>query len=58
MSRIDQWGQHWFLEESHKKKQSDSWEDVWRYPSEYLAKRLSMILYEVDIQINRAHLTP
>ena len=41
-----------------ERKQSDSWEDVSRYLSEYLANKLGMDLYEVDMQVSRAHSTP
>ena len=36
---IDQWGQQWFLE-GYQREQSDSWEDVSRYLSEYLANQI------------------
>ena len=40
------------------REQSDSWEDVSRYLSEYLANKLGMNLYKVDMQVSRAHHTP
>ena len=39
-------------------EQSDSWEDASRYLSEYLAKKLGMDLYELDMQVSRVHRTP
>ena len=41
-----------------EREQSDSWEVVSRYLSEYLAKKLAMDLYEMDMQVSRAHRTP
>ena len=41
-----------------EREQSDSWEDVSRYLSECLANKLGMDLYEVDMQVSRAHRTP
>ena len=40
------------------REQSDSWKDVSRYLSEYLANKLGMNLYKVDMQVSRAHHTP
>ena len=41
-----------------EREESDSWEVVSRYLSEYLAKKLAMDLYEMDMQVSRAHHTP
>ena len=39
-------------------QQCDSWEDVSRYLSEYVANKFGMNLYEVDMQVRRVHRTP
>ena len=41
-----------------ERDQSDSWEDVSRYLSEYLANKLGIDLYETAMQVSRAHRTP
>ena len=41
-----------------EREQSDSWEDVSRYFSEYLANELGMDLHKLDKQLSRAHRTP
>ena len=39
-------------------EKSDSWEDVSRYLSEYLANKVGMDLYKVDMQVSRVHRSP
>ena len=41
-----------------EREQIDSWEDVSRHFSEYLANKLRMDLYKLDKQLSRAHRTP
>ena len=39
-------------------EQSDSWEDVSRYLSEYLTNKLDIDIYKVDMKVRRAHHIP
>ena len=48
----------WTFRGVPEREQSDSSEDDSRYFSEYLANKLGMDIYEVDMQVCRAHRTP